>query len=43
MCQESLTSRTIWMNLQELEISFGGSENELYFEEIQGVERITNT
>ena len=29
--------------VNKIEISFGGSENELYFEEIQGVERITKT
>ena len=29
--------------VNKIEILFGGSENELYFEEIQGVERISNT
>ena len=29
--------------INKIEILFGSSENELYIEEIQGVERITNT
>ena len=32
MRQENPTSTTIWGNLQEQEILFGGSENEMYFE-----------
>ena len=36
MCQESFKSLTIWINLQEQEILFGGSENEMYFERNSG-------